>query len=463
MLKIRTYPHFDADLSLADAEALVTDPAAVAAHAFHPFIEFSESWTKFAAKGISGKPKSRPIKYASRRDSCIYSHYRASLIDAYEAELSKREIGHAVLAYRRLAKSDGRGHKCNVHFAHDVFSTISSLESSLVYTLDISKFFESLDHRTIKRRWMQLIGVRTMPADHYCVFRSITRYAAVNRERLYTELKFIGTKSKGNTKTTGYLVKRVPLQVCSANDFRNRVVPLIYTNTFDHGIPQGCPMSDVLANIYMLDFDTAMVDEVTKLGGFYYRYSDDILLVIPGLTDDHSQRLKWVETTLAASGEKLSIQAMKSTVHKFFHNGSHGMDCVRVHGTAGRNGLEYLGFRFDGKRVYIRDSTRSRLQRKMTYAVNGAVRKLDRENPGSGRAQLKKLFKPSNVLRQFYKIRDFETVADMPSKWTFWTYVIKAQGVFGAGNSPIRRQVRNFRRSIISKAEKEIDKLTKIP
>ena len=63
----------------------------------------------------------------------------------------------------------------------------------------------------------------------------------------------------------------------------------------------------------------------------------------------------------------------------------------------------YLGSRFDGKRIYIRDSTRSRLQRKMTYGVNGAVRRLAQENPGSGRAELKKLFKPAKVLRQFLR------------------------------------------------------------
>lgn len=459
MFKIKTYPHFDAALMEAEATALVSDPVKVAKHAFHPFIEYPERWTKFCVKGAKGKVKTRPIMYASRRDSCIYAHYRLKLGEAYEGLLADRGLGASVTAYRRIPRGGAKGNKNNIHFAADVFSEISALGNCLVYTLDISKFFENIDHTKLKHLWMTVMGFRTMPSDHFRVFRSVTRYASVRREMLYRSLGFIGSRSIGPRQAVGYLVKRVRLQVCSGKVFRAKVQQLISWNTNDHGIPQGSPISDVLANLYMVDFDTQMVDQISKIGGTYRRYSDDILLIVPGHTDDFIARLASIEALLLSCGGDLKIQTSKSTVHKFSLSGPGGsLVCRRVHGNAGRNGLEYLGFRFDGSRVYIRDSTRSRLQRKMTFAVNAAVRSLIKANPTMGRSALKSIFKADLVLQKFYKVRNFETVSSIPKKWTFWTYVMRAQEVFGIIGRPIERQFRNFRRSIAHKADCLIDK-----
>jgi Reverse transcriptase (RNA-dependent DNA polymerase) len=463
-LRIKKYPHFDADLTHGEALALVSEPAAVAAHAFFPFIEYSESWTKYAARGFKGTLKSRPIKYASRRDSCIYSKYREVLAVAYEGEIAKRGIENSVLAYRRIPRHRARGNKCNIHFASEVFSQISALGDCLVYTLDISKFFETLDHAVIKRNWKSLLGVDSMPLDHYKVFRNVTRYATVNRELLYWHLGFIGDKVVRGRQVKGYLVKRVPLQVCSPQTFRDKVLALIETNKLDHGIPQGSPISDVIANMYMLDFDTEMHQALKAAGGSYFRYSDDILLIVPGHSDPYQDRLNWVGQQLKKSGGMLAIQLAKSTVHQFtFDQKSGALLCCRLQGIAGKNGLEYLGFRFDGRRVYIRDSTRSRLQRKLTFAVNAHVRRLVDLNSAKGRAELKKMFDPSLVMKQFHKIRDFESVAATPSEWTFWTYVVRAQNVFGVPGRSIARQLRNFRRSIVYKADRTIDRLVSKP
>ncbi|MDR3734452.1 MAG: reverse transcriptase domain-containing protein [Acidobacteriaceae bacterium] len=463
MTKIRNYPHFDTTLNNIEALALTSNPSLIAKHAFHPFIEYSDAWTKFAAKGLKGKVKSRPIKYASRRDSCIYSHYRTLLINAYEQELFKRGISHVVLAYRRIPRLNAKGNKSNIHFADDVFSDISQMGNCLVYTLDISKFFESLEHDRVKQNWIKVMGFKTLPSDHYQVFRNITRYATVNRETLYRELNFIGMKQSGTRQIMGYLVKRIPLQVCSGATFRKKIAPLIKTNLQPYGIPQGSPISDVLANLYMLDFDTQMVAFMSKCGGSYRRYSDDILLIVPGHNDDCRKRWESIEHILASCcGQILKLQNTKSTVHKFTQSeATKSQSCEHIEGSSGKNGLEYLGFRFDGKRVFIRDSTRSRLQRKMTYAVNAAVRKLYSANSTKGRAELKKLFEPNKILHQFYKIRDFENKVMTPKSWTFWTYAIRAQQVFGDKGKSIARQLRNFRRSILHKAEKSIDKVTK--
>jgi hypothetical protein len=464
MVKIKTYPHFDPPLTDSAATALVSDPLLVRKHAFFPFIEYSEGWTKYAAKGLKGKPKSRPIMYAARRDSCIYSYYRGLLSDAYERELASRGIGQSVLAYRRIPRRGSKGNKSNIHFANDAFSEILKMGDCLVYTLDISKFFESLSHICLKRLWTKILGLKTMPSDHYQVFRNVTRYASVNREALYKALGFIGTKWVGTKHAVGYLVRRVPLHLCSGKVFREKVVPLVKTNTTNYGIPQGSPISDVLANLYLLEFDTQIADHMAKVGGSYRRYSDDILVIVPGHGDDLVARLAEIETFLRGCGDKLKIQPTKTTVHKFScSGGAEFPTCQLLSGSAGKNGLEYLGFRFDGRKVFIRDSTRSRLQRKMTFAVNAAVRRLFRANPGKGRAELKGLFDANAVLSQFYKVRAFETVAAIPNRWTFWTYLIRAREVFGSKGRPITGQVRNFRRSISYKAGQLIDECTIIP
>ncbi len=47
------------------------------------------------------------------------------------------------------------------------------------------------------------------------------------------------------------------------------------------GIPQGSPISAILSNIYMIDFDVKMKEFISKVNGKYYRYCDDILCIAP--------------------------------------------------------------------------------------------------------------------------------------------------------------------------------------
>ena len=65
-------------------------------------------------------------------------------------------------------------------------------------------------------------------------------------------------------------------QVTDANGV---VRPLIQKpNKFDgkrYGIPQGSPMSAILSNIYMLDFDKYCCELANNFGGIYRRYCDD--------------------------------------------------------------------------------------------------------------------------------------------------------------------------------------------
>ena len=74
---VRTYPpHFDSEITQAEAEKLASDPSLVASHPFYPFLERNQHWSKFAKKGASPsevKDKDRAIRYAARRDAYIFS------------------------------------------------------------------------------------------------------------------------------------------------------------------------------------------------------------------------------------------------------------------------------------------------------------------------------------------------------------------------------------------------------
>lgn len=460
-VRIRKYPHFDGGLSAADAEALVTNPKAVARHTFFPFIESAQPWTKFAPKAVCGESKERPIRYAARRDACIYSCYREQLVGRYEARLISAGIADSIIAYRRIPKACGPGNKSNIDFADDAFEVITARGDCHVYALDIKGFFESIDHGRLKAVWADLLGENALPADHFAVFKNVTKYAWVDKEKLYRTLGFIGEKQNDQgANVTGYIVDKVPLQVCDSSTFRSKVVPHIQVNPNKYGIPQGSPISDVLANMYLIDFDIAIAQLMTSCGGVYYRYSDDILLIIPGECEDVENRLATVQAILSACGDNLALSQKKSTVHRFSRiaPGCCQLQCSLVHGKQGKNGLEYLGFRFDGQRVYVRDSTLAGLNRKITVAARRLARQHVLKNPSMTQSQLIDSFKFSLLLTKFGRVKEFENNEKGYLGWTFWTYARRSSAVFGPKGRPILKQLSCYRKYARNKVISAISK-----
>src|ERR1035437_1628053 len=94
-------PHLDSLISQDEAERIASNPSLVASHPFYPFIEKHPHWTTFAEKGTEKskvKVKDRPIMYAAKLDSFIYSHYRELLYPCYENELARLGLAQCVLA-----------------------------------------------------------------------------------------------------------------------------------------------------------------------------------------------------------------------------------------------------------------------------------------------------------------------------------------------------------------------------
>ncbi len=292
---LKKYPHFDPLISAHDAEALALDPERVACHTFYPFLLYTKHSTRFAPRGVMGKAKDRPIRYAARRDAYIYARYRHLLAELYEAELARLRLDSCVLAYRRIPKPGKVGGKCNIDFAQDAFLKLRELGERgecCAVALDISSYFEHLDHDKLKSLWCRLLGVDRLPTDHFQVFKAITRYAVVEKEKVCERLGHFGVKdTTGSGKPIkGYLTpfNHMPKQLCRGNEFREKIAgsgsykSLIKVNFKPYGIPQGAPISDLLANLYLLDFDQKVQAMVAAMGGAYYRYSDDILIITPG-------------------------------------------------------------------------------------------------------------------------------------------------------------------------------------
>jgi hypothetical protein len=462
--ELKRYPHFDPQLSVQDAISLATNPKAVVTHKFYPFLLYTNRWTRFAKRGEDGDVKKRPIRYASRGDAYIFAYYRYLITQEYEAALSKNCLDNSVIAYRRIRDTDGTG-KCNIHFAREAFEKIKNLGDCCVVALDISSFFESLDHELLKAVWSDLLNAKKLPEDHYRIFRAVTRYAVVEKEAVYKRLGYYGlkTKSKSGRVTEGYLVPyhKMPKQLCTGRNFRRKIAggdgskSLISVNLKTYGIPQGSPISDLLANMYLLNFDCAVRKILDDMGGFYLRYSDDILLIAPGGEKEGKILASEIRAMIGKYGAKLVIKEKKSSVFVFAKKGSAQVFKL-VQGTQGKNGIEYLGFRFDGKKIFIRDSTLSNLYRKVAGSSRYAAISLVKRYPGRSPAFLESHFDYEKLIQNFGRVKEFGELSDDYRNWTFWTYARRAAKLFGPLGSPIHRQLRAFRENVKLRAAKEL-------
>src|SRR5437764_7024819 len=87
---LKRYPHFDKFLPPAEIQQIVSNADRVATNKFYPFMRYTDEWQPFrSADGPRKEKKKREIRYACRRDACIFSYYRHMLSDPYEALLAQ--------------------------------------------------------------------------------------------------------------------------------------------------------------------------------------------------------------------------------------------------------------------------------------------------------------------------------------------------------------------------------------
>ncbi|WP_348827107.1 antiviral reverse transcriptase Drt2 [Halomonas sp. RT37] len=351
----RNYLHFDSPVSFKKAEKLVTNPQTVSRHSFYPLISYTIDSTKISkdkvTNQITKEPKKRPISYPAHKDGHIYSYYSKLISQHYEEKVNTVQLSESILAFRQLGKS-------NISFAKEAFDTIKEMGNCSVVALDIKSFFDTLDHKMLKEKWSKIISASSLPADHYSIYKSITQYSIVDKHRLYEELGI----SKNNPKKSRH-------RLCLPNEFRETVRKkgLVATNRAGKGIPQGTPISALLSNIYMIDFDILMNEVVSEQGGKYFRYCDDMLFITP--TAYRDDVAGFVQSEIIKLG--LSIQTKKTERRTF---------SITPTGLQSDKPLQYLGFTFDGERILIRSSSLSRYSRKMKGGVKLAKKTMEKKN-----------------------------------------------------------------------------------
>lgn len=458
---LKGYPHIGFPMEYNDiniVKSYILNPTNISKHAFLPLIHRKTTKRKFRkeyskesglllndGKRVLMKSKERELYYSTDIDANIYSYYAHLLSLKYEVILKERNLIDIASAYRRIpldSQDEDSRNKCNVDFADEVFTyIIDHKEDDLVaIAFDISSFFDNLDHKLLKRVWCEVLGTKCLSDDHYKVFKGITNYSFVEESDLFKEFKddiFVKRysddkrkkliKRRISIKRSKYLKNQKAVAYCSRKDFKKRILGNITIKTNNKkrivgqrgkykfsGIPQGSPISAVLANVYMLNFDTDVNAEIDSLGGIYRRYSDDMIVVCSRQHKDSVINLFKQEI----SKYLLDIKDEKTQVFHFI-NSKQKLVCYEevmnekkgIGYCTPNTNFAYLGFEFDGEFAKLKSVSLSQHNRKMKRSVRrcGFYASHSEYKAGEGKMFIRRLYKRFSHLgatRRMKYVRD---------------------------------------------------------
>lgn len=340
------YAHFDYRTSLADQWEYISVPENIATHGFYPLIHYTQKSDKFNPVSKKKKEKSREIRYAAHIDSCIYQYYSFLLNEQYNQRVGQDGISDVPVAYRTdLGKN-------NVHFSKAAIDFIRQCNECYVMIGDFTNFFDNLDHQYLKMRWCDLLGCKYLPPDHYAVFKNITKYSTWEREDLLAINQLKNTPA-GIRKLNA---KNKVLTDAQFHENKSHIQPK--SKDEPYGIPQGSPISATLANVYMLDADNQIAALVRKHNGFYMRYSDDFMIVVPICDGYDAKEILGAAREIIASIPNVTLQPEKTQY--FYYNEPHLHNCSKeVDKSADDKNkvINFLEFSFDGAAVTVRPKT----------------------------------------------------------------------------------------------------------
>lgn len=355
------YTHFDRRISLDKCFKYITSSDKVVHHGFYPFIHYTIKSRK-VKDGKKDDPKKREIYYAAHIDGWIYRYYAYLINEAYNQRVKEDGIDSIAVAYRTDLK------KSNIDFAKEAFDYIRNAGSCYVMIGDFTDFFDNLDHEYLKKQLCDLLHVEKLPDDLYAVYKNVTRFSYVELQDLL-ELNGLEDTPKGRKEFNARSHERA----LSPKAFRQNKNIVCTSPHPKYGVPQGSPISAVLANVYMLTADKKLQEMVSSLDGFYMRYSDDFIVAIPQSIVDFSVHYKSIKNILD-SIPHLELKDSKTKI--FCFENTSVRNCTKdfiCNGANGKNIIEFLGFAFDGRHIRIRDKTISkyynRLYRKLRTIV----------------------------------------------------------------------------------------------
>ncbi|MFT3674261.1 MAG: reverse transcriptase domain-containing protein [Chitinophagaceae bacterium] len=355
----------------------------LAYHGFTPFLRQLLKTPRFRYQEEEGRYglefKIRPICFASHLDSLIYGFYAYGLNKRYQEYIHDRGIQNCVLAYR----SDTG--KSNIQYSKEVFDLIKnylgSQSSCTVVALDIKGYFDHILHPILKEKWTKVWGDR-LPEDQFRIFKTLTNYSYVKRSKIFQKYDIDERKLKKNGAFPATLFEFIPGASIKDKYDSLKTDRIIVDNWPSRhnpnpkGIPQGSSLSALLSNIYLIDYDEEMNHWAIERSCVYRRYCDDIILICP---TNVANEFKQKSITDIREIYGLTIQDAKAEVIDFMPNSKNKIRGFRrlknqsdipILPTAANErslykNLQYLGFEFNGKDVFIRTSSLSRYFRKM--------------------------------------------------------------------------------------------------
>lgn len=489
--KTKKYPHIGLPITIKDynwVKAYVENPEKVRIHSFLPLIHKSIVKRRFRAgqsvttlnpsgkrKRVLGKPKVRDIFFASHLDSLILSKYNEILATQYENYIENLNFNESVVAYRKIPVSKGsKKNKCNIDFAKTTFEFIQANNSKKLTAIvaDVTSFFDNLNHAILKKQWTRVLNKSTLPLDHYNVFKTLTNIKYIEGDQLFesygnTMMIKKGIPNSSNKtefvrkqiKNSKFFKEKEASHYCDKKDFLKNNLNLVISKNNSVGIPQGSPISATLANIYMLDFDQEIFDKVYSIGGFYQRYSDDLIIVCEQQYEDDIIKLirRKIETLV-----DLKIEPNKTKVFRFQEvKGKFiGFEIDEKLKTSNFNKtLEYLGFSFDGQRVLIKTSGFSKFYRSMKSSFRKSTSlAIYSKNPAKSlfKSRLYKRFTYRGAKRKLiYRPSKTDNTIYEKTKEYYWgnylSYIYKANDSMKTlnGGNFVKRQSRKFWKKFI--------------
>lgn len=347
----RYYAHFDVRTDIGRMKDYVSNPKAVAAHGFYPFIHYEMDMSKFK-RGKGVVPKKRDICYAAHIDRCIYQYYSHILNEKYNERTTCDGISNVAVAYRTNLR------KSNIQFSKAAYDFIRKTENCYVMIGDFTHFFDNLDHAYLKKQWCSLLECERLPKDHYNVFKNITSFSQ-------WELTDLLAINELKDNKAGHRALNKQSRVLTAEQYKNNRSH-IQPNMNHYGIPQGSPISGMLANLYMLEVDKQIHDLVEQYHGFYMRYSDDFIVIVPDEPNNNALNVFSEVRAFIASAPRLKLEPSKT---QYFHYKEEKVENI---GKAIDKGADdskkfiiFLGFSFNGTKVFIRSKTTAKYYYRM--------------------------------------------------------------------------------------------------
>lgn len=358
---MRGYKHFDNGVGITycvtNKEDFL-DPLRIKRHKFWPFIRFNQITRRYTSdieNKLAIKRKTRTIMYASHRDAALMSFYSWCLKQSYERKIAGTRLSEAVIGYRKVPLDDKRN-KSNIDFAKEVFDFIASSSDSVVLCIDIHAFFDTIRHGYLRESVDGFLD--GIPEENLSpIIKAVTSYRYVLKDDAEAVL---GKNTAWNNST-----------------FYNQKIKkggYVHYNRNSHGIPQGSPISDILANIYMYTFDRTLSRAVDHYrNSLYRRYSDDIIIVIP------RRHAKKIYALLQKIIEKVGLAISENKTEAFYVDARGGIFqditgmFVKGH-SKNKDSLQYLGFEMNLNNMRIRAATISKHYRKEAAKLHGKTK-----------------------------------------------------------------------------------------